>query len=105
VQVWDTMTGECTLSIPNAHDSSITSLVNLPGEDRLVSCSWDCSLRVFDLTSGEKLETLVGHDRTVSTLCLLPDGAVASGAHDKTIRVWNVGYTPPTLVRSALKVG
>jgi WD40 repeat protein len=36
------------------------------------------------------LLTLVGHTNTVTSLAVLPDGKLASGSNDKTVRVWDV---------------
>jgi len=33
---------------------------------------------------------LTGHTDTVASLVVLPDGLLASGSYDKTIRIWNV---------------
>jgi WD40 repeat protein len=37
---------------------------------------------------------LEGHTSEVSALCLLPDGRLASGSPDKTIRLWDLQRDP-----------
>ena len=74
----------------NCHLDSISSgLVCLPNGN-LVSGSKDKTLKVWDLNSGECLQTLTGHSRNVKCLVLLYNGHVASGSYDKTIKIWNI---------------
>jgi len=61
--------------------------------DRLVSGSYDKTLKIWELGSGRCLRTLRGHDGWVSCLGLLrgePDQRVVSGSWDATIRVWDM---------------
>ena len=44
-------------------------------------------LQIWDVTTGECLITLAGHTDWVRTLCILPNGLLASGSVDKTIKV------------------
>ena len=44
-------------------------------------------LQIWDVTTGECLKTLAGHTDWVKTLCILPNGLLASGSDDKTIKV------------------
>ena len=42
------------------------------------------------MAAGAETARLDGHSGAVAALCLLPDGRLASGAHDNTIRLWDV---------------
>mmetsp|Transcript_4536 Transcript_4536/g.6255 ORF Transcript_4536/g.6255 Transcript_4536/m.6255 type:complete len:651 (+) Transcript_4536:175-2127(+) len=58
--------------------------------DRLVSGSYDKTLKIWELGSGRCLRTLRGHDGWVSCLALLrEDRRIVSGSWDNTIRVWD----------------
>ena len=39
--------------------------------------------------AGQELARLEGHTSSVNALAVLPDGRLASGAGDKTIRLWD----------------
>ena len=62
--------------------------------------------------AGKKMHTLSGHTDDVNVLVLLPEGEMASGSDDKTVRVWAAGptsagghvfgrFTPPAQGRRA----
>ena len=42
------------------------------------------------MAAGAETARIDGHSAPVSALCLLPDGRLASGADDNTIRLWDV---------------
>lgn len=48
------------------------------------------TIKIFDLTSGEVMHTLAGHDDKVVSLTALPSGLLASGSNDKTIKLWEL---------------
>jgi WD40 repeat protein len=58
---------------------------------RAVSGSYEKTLRVWDLDSGECLLLLQGHTESVYSVAVCTDGRRAvSGSLDKTLRVWDL---------------
>ncbi|KAJ2578983.1 SCF ubiquitin ligase complex subunit cdc4, partial [Coemansia sp. RSA 1804] len=56
----------------------------------VVSGSYDCSVRVWDASTGVCLHRLEGHTAKVYTIVLDPDmHLIMSGSMDGTIRVWD----------------
>jgi len=73
----------------NCHVSHVMALTMLHSGE-LVSGSDDKTIRVWDVSKGECLKVLKGHDYGVSALTVLPSGELVSGSYDKTLRVWDV---------------
>ena len=70
------------------HGDDVISVCALDGE-RLASGSFDKTVRVWDLTTGEAVRTLTGHGDYVTSVCALDGERLASGSADKTVRVWD----------------
>ena len=74
------------------HTSVVAGVTHVPGGHRMITGSWDGSLRVWDLQSGKQ----IGNDwrdggGTVYAIGLSPDGKkVASGCDDGAVRLWDV---------------
>ena len=55
-----------------------------------VSGSFDNTLRVWDLRTGECLRVLKGHTGSVECVAVTEDGLCVSGSFDNTLRVWDL---------------
>jgi WD40 repeat protein len=55
-----------------------------------VSGSWDKTLKVWDVQTGEETLTLKGHSFYVASVSFSPNGKrIVSGSYDNTLKVWD----------------
>ncbi len=54
---------------------------------RLVSASYDNTLRVWDVESGGTLQVLKGHTEQVNAVAILDEDRLVSASADNTLRV------------------
>lgn len=65
---------------------------------RLVTASWDGTLKIWNWSAGDLLQTLTGHTDRIWDLELSADGeTLASASWDNTVRLWQ--FRHPALVR------
>ena len=71
------------------HTGIVRCVIQLT-DGRVVSGSYDNTLRIWDTISGSCLMTLEGHIAGIFCVTQLTDGRLVSGSGDNTIRIWNI---------------
>ena len=59
------------------------------GPQQIASCSWDDTIRVWDLRSGEQLRTI--HAPGCAGLAAWPEGRLLAGWSEGYLRIWQLG--------------
>lgn len=72
--------------------SHFVSDVTLSNDNRFaLTCSWDKTMRLWELESGKTTTVFLGHTNDVMSACFDPQNRVIiSGSRDKTIKLWNI---------------
>ncbi|KIK97622.1 hypothetical protein PAXRUDRAFT_135910 [Paxillus rubicundulus Ve08.2h10] len=79
------------LATISGHEHDINKIAYLPGGNRVVSCSDDKTVRIWDMDNGEQEGMSMEHEGMVQGLAVMRDGKkVLSGGDDNIIRVWDV---------------
>ena len=62
-----------------------------PDGQFILSGSWDDTLKLWSVSTGEEIRTFTGHSDSVRSVAFSPDGQFAlSGSWDKTLKLWSV---------------
>ncbi|TVY59595.1 putative E3 ubiquitin ligase complex SCF subunit sconB [Lachnellula suecica] len=78
--------GRCTTKIFRGHQNGVMCLQF--DDNMLATGSYDSSIKIWDINTGECIRTLRGHTLGVRAL-QFDDTKLISGSLDNTIRVWN----------------
>ncbi|MEG4874339.1 WD40 repeat domain-containing protein [Microcoleus sp. CZ3-B4] len=73
----------------NDDKSGVTTIAISPSGQTLVSGSWDKTIKIWELTTGELMRTLEGHKSPLVCVAFSPDGqTLASSSWDETVKIW-----------------
>ena len=59
-----------------------------PDGERIVTASWDQSIKVWDVATGRELKSRSVHTAPIQSVAISKDGKLVSGGEDKIARVW-----------------
>jgi WD40 repeat protein len=88
IKVWD-VRGRLLHTL-HGHTDLVRAVCFHPRDNRLVSASYDQSIKVWDLGTGEELDTFRGHSDQVNALAFYASGRLASASWDGTVRLWDL---------------
>jgi WD40 repeat protein len=93
LRAWDPVLGRCEAVLEGHGDWVSCAAVTAGGAARLVSGSWDRTLRVWRLGPAPAQwrceRTLTGHEGAVYCAAACGGARVASGSADRSVRVWD----------------
>src|SRR5207302_5942126 len=91
VRAWSLARSAVTGTRMAGHESWVTSLVLLPDGKRLLSGSWDGTVRVWDVETAKELAVLEAHESKIYAVAVSPDGKrAASAGGNGEVFVWNL---------------
>ena len=87
------------------HDHTLSSIQYSLTGDQLITCGRDQTIKIWEVTTGYCLNTLLGHNDWVKCLSISLDGELlASGSHDQTIFIWKLSTGLKLQVRITRKI-
>lgn len=94
VIVWQLSRDDINYGYPkkilHGHNHFVSDVVISSDGQFALSASWDKTLRLWDLNSGETTRRFVGHTGDVLSVSFSPDNRqIVSGSRDRTIKLWN----------------
>ncbi|KAF5970220.1 vegetative incompatibility het-e-1 [Fusarium coicis] len=73
------------------HTDWVTSVVFSNDDKLIASGSWDKTVKIWNVATGEEEQTLEGHTGPVRSVVFSNDDKlIASGSRDATVKIWNV---------------
>ena len=89
--VFDPVSGESLLELAG-HENWVNSLAMTDDGRLALSASSDCTVKIWDLTTGKEDGVLIGHVAGVRSVAVTADGSQAvSASSDGTLKRWDLG--------------
>lgn len=83
--------GDVGAGVLAGHEQRLMDVALSPAGDRVLTCGWDETVRLWDFASGRQLACLREHRGFVSAVAFAPGGRMAaSGGSDRVIRLWDL---------------
>ena len=101
VRIWNWQTGTCegnTTTLETNYLASSKRVALLPpngGRGCLASGDFLGTIKIFNLESGQCVNTLTGHNVRITALAALTRARLASGSADGSVRIWNWDNSSP----------
>ncbi len=71
------------------HSNSVRGVAYSPDGSKIVSASYDKTIKIWDAKTSQELANLPGHTKWVNSAAFSPDGSkIVSASNDSTIKVW-----------------
>ncbi len=90
--IWDTANWSVRQSF-SGHEDGISDVAFTPDQSRLITSSWDHSLRIWDIASGQNVKTIQSAHKGRIYAAKLPPKSdrpiVVTGGADKNVKIWN----------------
>ncbi len=99
LRLWNATTGELEQIITNRllgkqqtmEPIAISTVALNPEGDRVASGSQDGTIVMWDVVTGERIGTFIGHADEISEIFFSPDGRkIVSTSKDGSVRLWNI---------------
>jgi WD40 repeat protein len=89
-----------------SHSREITSVAVSPDGQRALTGSYDETIKLWDIASGQLLKSYGAHSSHVASVAFSPDGqSFVSGDEDGTLKVWAIQEGAPRLTCPAHELG
>jgi WD40 repeat protein len=73
----------------SGHTRGVTCVEIIP-KGRIITGSWDTSLKMWDVQTCSCVKTFTGHNGPITSVCLLDERRIVSGSYDYHIKMWDI---------------
>lgn len=90
LKLWDVESGQLVRAIPEPHSDAVLGVAFSPDGKYLASCGADRLMRVFEVETGQLVNSFEGHTHHVLGVSWRADGRLlATSGADNVIKVWD----------------